>query len=537
MKKVFFIYLVFLTIGTACNQTGNDAIHLNIPERNVFNSFQSQRIFEKLSESEQVFSNLSLVADTVIKCKKGTEIYIPQNCFVNKYGQEVNDSISIKVIEANSFNDFLNLKLQTSSNGDLLSTAGMMFIDVSRNDEPLQLKDSSKMYFEFPAISDESDLKLFSGERDSLGNINWTEDSPIDNQLIPLPLKELNLKYYTFYKFTNERLGIYYLDSVIIIDSIYENTFIATEEFEYRFNALMTKSSIWWEGNENYMNNLNDTDSWEKYMTKKNKVFKINCEPLKIYLENTDKPLWYADSLVQDYLRRKAVKDSVRWSKTQYSWKNQNVFFQSSMFEYYVAERLTNSKYFNLKGLTPTKPNLKEKLIQKGYTESEAIEQVFINRARLKFIKKRNDARKRRKLEIEADSAINSGVMLKFGTNKLGWINIDRYYQDPRAKEVELLVVISDNTFDFIEVVLILPKEHVMLNAYEKSFNRFSFTKPSKMYSKLPIGEYGILIGLGMKNDSIYFEMKDLTIKEKQLINLDLNKNDLSKLKEELADL
>jgi hypothetical protein len=113
--------------------------------------------------------------------KQGTIFHIPKETFkTNSKG-----CITIKVAEFYKFSDILMENLSTTSNGDLLETAGM--IDWSAFDDfgnELSFENEKKITIMLPTDSLRSDMQLFEGERDPHSDVmNWLAE---DNQLFRL---------------------------------------------------------------------------------------------------------------------------------------------------------------------------------------------------------------------------------------------------------------------------------------------------------------------------------------------------------------
>jgi hypothetical protein len=79
-------------------------------------------------EYQQNFS-FNAAKGTVLEGEKGTVLQIPANCFVDSEGNVVTGEISFLLQEAYSYSDMLFQNLSTVSNGEILETGGMLFIE------------------------------------------------------------------------------------------------------------------------------------------------------------------------------------------------------------------------------------------------------------------------------------------------------------------------------------------------------------------------------------------------------------------------
>ena len=110
-----------------------------------------------------------------IEGNRGTIVTIPANSFVTKTGEEVLGNVEIRLTEFYSMKDFFSEKLSTVSNGELLTSAGMVDINVVQDSEELILRGGREIELAFPKTND---IKYFTfyGERQENGNMNWQSD-------------------------------------------------------------------------------------------------------------------------------------------------------------------------------------------------------------------------------------------------------------------------------------------------------------------------------------------------------------------------
>lgn len=106
----------------------------------------------------------------------GTEVLIPANSFIDGFGNVVTGNVVIEIIEAVELTDFLTCNLQTLSNGKVLESAGMLFIDAKSNGQSLRLAEGQKISVSMPMMKAEPGFQMFTGTKDEQGNINWNID-------------------------------------------------------------------------------------------------------------------------------------------------------------------------------------------------------------------------------------------------------------------------------------------------------------------------------------------------------------------------
>lgn len=132
--------------------------------------------FEKQAQHFSIPSN----KDTTIICNEGTIIKIKANSFVSQQtGQFIIELIDFTVLEYYKISDILLSNLSTSSSGQLLETAGMININATYNNQPLELAKGKTIEISFPTMKKERDMQLFSGAWENSSHIEW-KAQPID---------------------------------------------------------------------------------------------------------------------------------------------------------------------------------------------------------------------------------------------------------------------------------------------------------------------------------------------------------------------
>lgn len=112
--------------------------------------------------------------DNSITGNAGTRISFNRNCFVNRKGQEVKETVDIELKECYKLADMLAENLSTTSRGALLESKGMISITAFYKGEELKLKEGEELRVQFPfAFSSSRDYSFFYGEELPEDGINW----------------------------------------------------------------------------------------------------------------------------------------------------------------------------------------------------------------------------------------------------------------------------------------------------------------------------------------------------------------------------
>lgn len=129
----------------------------------------------------------------VIEGKAGTRVWIPEGAFIFADGRRPEGSITLKMREAYGFGDMLIDCLSTHSDGQLLETGGMVYLEANANGEKLQLGADQAMAVALPTQQMKEGMQLFMGEQAEDGSVaNWsaTQQTPapdLDEFLLDLP--------------------------------------------------------------------------------------------------------------------------------------------------------------------------------------------------------------------------------------------------------------------------------------------------------------------------------------------------------------
>jgi hypothetical protein len=130
----------------------------------------------------QTFS-INAETDTIIKGKAGTILRIYKNTFVGKDGKPAKGNIELELKEAITPGEIILAGLTTTSDGKFLETGGMIYINATAGEQPLEIANDKFIGAIIPNSKIESGMKLFEGELDSAG-INWKNPKPILNDKI-----------------------------------------------------------------------------------------------------------------------------------------------------------------------------------------------------------------------------------------------------------------------------------------------------------------------------------------------------------------
>ncbi len=131
------------------------------------------------TEPAQTYS-ITLPKDTIIIGKKGTRIRLPQGCFVDSTGKQITGPVKITLKEYYSIQDFIGNRLSTkTTDGRILTSSGMIFLEAKSENKSLQLKDTSPATIMFPRLVDSDVANLFIGQVGNNNEMQWQQLEPV----------------------------------------------------------------------------------------------------------------------------------------------------------------------------------------------------------------------------------------------------------------------------------------------------------------------------------------------------------------------
>lgn len=315
--------------------------------------------------------------DNLIKGKNGTLLFVKANSLVDDNGVAITSKTVFELKEHFSISDFITSNLQTVHNNDILQTQGMIYFSAKTVDGASVYVDKTKpIRIEIPVSEKIEDAKIFKGERDENGVINWAVIDEPSKLLIPFPIKFISKNrtpteccdYYGITKDTLKNKCLNYYDDI----SNYENTFIATREFSERFQYVC----------------------WD--------------EVLKIYIKNINKNLWEADAEVLKFF----IKDSTE--RVDYELNN-------------VPSGPNGGKR------TKEQEEAHEWLVQHAKENGHWPIELY-----KKFVKQRL-TKVDVTYKVSDSTIVNSKTaFMAYDALDFGWVNVDYFFKDPKAESIKL---------------------------------------------------------------------------------------------------
>ena len=506
---------------------------IEIKDRIAYPKTNPEILFKEIRPEEQKFE-VNNSFDTVLRGNDGTIIFVPKNSFISAKGEAIFGKVDISLIEVLTVADFIKSNLQTISNGQVLQSDGMFYINAQYNEQPASLAEGKELKIELPIIHNErenSDLRIFSGEYNKDGNINWNEKGALEKKMIPFPLELF--RYHCLKSVDEKHIHIIKKESIGILDSSQEsidnytydsiklkqpnliNTFIATREFEERFNQF---ESVSWIFRQNIY-----------VPRRRKKTLLIDSSFYNIYLNNLDKPLWYSDSIFCNYLESQAFKEKYKNNYRYNLALEYNLPYLIKEFKKFYDQRLTYVIQFPNIDLSGN--NARDSLKIMGYNNVEIDYLIGASAIQRKIITQIIINQSER-------DGLNSILSNSFSVAKLGWINCDHYYNDPSAEPVNLTASVKNITnYGVVSLALIINKDKIGINGIINDSLEYTFTGITEPYTKLPIGAKATIVAMSYKDNKPYIGMKDIIISKKGDYNIELAESSINDINVKLAGI
>jgi hypothetical protein len=137
--------------------------------------YEIQELYDQLEQKKQSFC-IDPNRDTLLALNQGTIIAIQAGTFVNQKG-----CVTISAKEVYKKSDMLLENLSTTSNGKMLESGGMIYLEATNSSgKPVSPKKEIAIFM--PTTDYKNDMQLFKGNRDSHQVMNWTG---IDARILP----------------------------------------------------------------------------------------------------------------------------------------------------------------------------------------------------------------------------------------------------------------------------------------------------------------------------------------------------------------
>lgn len=479
MKKPLLVIGLLMAIVYACN-TGNKTINRLLSPHNL---------------PAQTFV-IDITKDTVLTTKKGALIRIPKGAL--KADKNI---VTLEVKEAYNMEDMVKAGLTTTSNGRPLRSGGMLYLNPVGNNK---VTITQPISIATPTTFLDSNMKLFKGEVQDDSAINWTDPQPMPENPQQNALKQGSVLLFhncaSCHSINKDLTGpalkgavqrllpVHNGDKKGIYDFIRNPAKVMRgikyyQDLKVKFGSMMTTFP-----------NLTDAE----------------LDNLFAYIENESN-------------RTYALKQGDTGYSTCFD----------SCAQYYQAITKWSSIKANLENKSLVKENVRFSNDTTTADTYQAPEEFIEEDTTLSADTAWEKLKK-------VSPSYNTSFYYQFTIDSFGWYNIDCYLDISAdiLKDSELKVKIPGENNENFSIYLILPsvKTYIPGGLLENKNDEYGFDQVDGSIP-LPQGVTATIIVVGEKGGVAIFAKKEFITKEKQVLELPLQKLTKEALQQELAKL
>ncbi|MFT6746752.1 MAG: hypothetical protein ACJAZ2_001096 [Glaciecola sp.] len=415
----------------------------------------------------------------LIDAKDGTVIVVPENAFIDDNGATIKNEVEVKVLEAVELDDMVLYNLTTTANGKALQTGGMLHFEFLSNGKKVNVNPKRPLYIEVPTEDKVAGMMAFKGKVKD-GKVDWENPKPLKKYLVNVDFDlldflpegfddavETELPFRKYKEYSSSTVDkIYYNLSRNTTPSIFGtdgNTFqkvasivknwgessknkdsvdtnyvvsVSTDSLRYD-RASGSETVVYNCGiNPTAIKSIRSSQFRKSYLATKEFEKRIavlhasNCgrEALEVYINNLDKDLCYADSIVVTISSgdtKRQFKKFANENLTNIRDANIHQKYLSQFYNNKLREYDNDQRKFNNKILASNNAQI-------GQLRSDYIAEV--KRSRKLFNSSGSIASNR---NVSTGDYVNTPVasrnsaatsnVYSFQWASAGWVNIDAY--------------------------------------------------------------------------------------------------------------
>jgi hypothetical protein len=190
MSKLKSLIIVILLAAISCNNQEQKTKSIdNKPQVNPLQEINKLNDFlTRFDEPSQIFKAST---DKPIKVigKQGTIIHLNPADLVTESGKPLGKEVEVELKELTNSEQLMRANAQTVSDSNILFSGGAYYIKVTSDGENIKVKDGKTYTAQFPTHS-KDEMKLYYGQRDSTGRMNWKGTDTKFNVQQPVAYKD-----------------------------------------------------------------------------------------------------------------------------------------------------------------------------------------------------------------------------------------------------------------------------------------------------------------------------------------------------------
>lgn len=448
-------------------------------------------VWEALDQDRLQEFRIDAQKGNVVEGKAGTRVWIPEGAFTFANGQKPTGPITLRMKEAYAFGDMLIDGLSTHSDGQLLETGGMIFLEAEADGQELQLGADQAMAVALPTQQLQEGMQLFMGEQAADGTLsNWSA-----TQQAPAPeLNEFLLDLPPFPKIKRNWIKP------------------PKEVIDYAGEPTAPRRPI-----------------------KPNPPSKPRREAI-VYYPNAIKGIFMSKAK-----RKKREEEIYERRMANYTAKLEK--YKKRQADYRVAiERYGQDVKVYEQALQAWESQVQE---QKDNFKSTPVYQAYAEQVRKsedarrarydQAVKEWYEIKNRRISEYEAqygDALLSSSAMAKqylYRVSRLGWINCDRFYEVPKEEKVTLAIADGDAEEEELFVIFKDIKSMMKASKWQHGTHYQVSNLPKDMEIRV--------VGIKVMDGKAQLAVKDTKVSDQGAVQLSYRPASINKIRSALQDL
>lgn len=480
--------------------------------------------------------------DTIVVTSSGIVFAIGEGSFDTKQPY-----VTLQIQEALHPDQIIKAGLSTISNGKLLETGGMFFIQAIVDGVGVQLR--KPIIAEVPDITGKSGMQIFDGVADSSGIINWTNPQPTETFLQTYPVTSLD-----FYP-------PQYLSQLEILQQDYQNKSF-TDSLYYSFSTTKVSHSVKpknvesnynssadtinyeYESNENYIapakiktiwnDRFNQTLVATKEFEARLKVYHEQCEAGKLFdlvMNNLDKPFREIDRMALEISRTSEIEAFLTEDKGRV--RPDTGLFRSLNAFYAKQWKVLDKEAQNARRAYLTDPQLKnekfDRMVWDIHQKADSVN-TFLFLKELRF--NLDTAYKQLGYPVSANPIL---PRLTVSITSTGWKNLDQYVLESTAKRESMSYTDPETgktaVLKYAKALVIVEQaeqyDQLRVYAIPKKFNSYVRMKnlgSGFEYSLNEMMEYSLFATATIGNQEYLYQSAILTSGETHIVMLPASK-------------
>jgi hypothetical protein len=498
------------------------------------------KIYSKANLPTSIF-NINSERDTLLCGKSGTKVFVRKNTFVDQAGNSVTGSVALELREAITNEDIVLGNMTTLTNGQILQSGGMVYLNASMNNVPLAIGKGNAIDVSVPSTEKRDGMQIYSAEIDSATTtINWVNPK---NEVIVLKMSD-TLSNTSIVEKQVKRTHAKALPRNTEVDSAStlpvapkmpeqitagRDTVITLEFDPIDFPELAEYKNVKFvlKNCPNY-DPKNASSTWTSVVLKEGDEEGIYMMTLSTYIGDNPREVTYrvapafegkdykkaVEVYKQKFAAYENAKKEIAEIKAQQELKDK-MEMEAAMLKYRKdsvlrAEEI-KKEIENQKLAAEARRVAAEQVVDNTFQSGSSGLNVYL-----------------------AQNAINNYV---FQVKNLGWSNVDRLYSDPRTRDVNIITEINNsNEYDQVYISLLFDSQKIYIPAFQGSGGDYFFGHNQYEQIKLPVGEQATIFATAYKGGVPYLLVKKIIIQEQQNFKLDLQPTTLKELKTQIRN-